>query len=207
MDSVHTSPETKAGAPSKTVEGGEELSRVQSPVIVRDFGSPLASSKASLKKPSTLPPPRIFIQRASDASEPGTTCPPSAPSEPDKQLRDPYQAEDSDQASELSQDGDPLASRITIPPETASNLSHDIEDSQKRKVKKRKLVVRKSRNLLMRKHFLQMCLGRELAAQTKPALRRLAKGEPVAEETDVASERHVVSHSSDGSTENLLGSE
>ena len=46
-------------------------------------------------------------------------------------------------------------------------------------VKKRKLYVRKARNAAARKVVLDITLGRELAKQTKPALRRLARGERV----------------------------
>ena len=198
--SPHDSPKINAVVPLENFEGGEELSRVESPIIIRDFGTPPASLKSSLKKSSTLPPPRIFIQRASDATESSTHSPTPAASEPDKQFRGPDPSEESDRTSEQSQGADPLASCIAIPPDIMSNLSHDTEDSGKRKVKKRKLVVRKSRNILMRKHFLQMCLGRELAAHTKEALRLLAKGEPVKEESAVIEEDTNIT---EGSTNNI----
>lgn len=46
-------------------------------------------------------------------------------------------------------------------------------------LKRRKLYLRKARNLAMRKTILQAMLGRQLADQTKPALRMLAHGERV----------------------------
>ena len=47
------------------------------------------------------------------------------------------------------------------------------------KVKKRRLVLRKARNLAARRIVLKATLGRELAVPIKEALRRLAKGDCV----------------------------
>ena len=147
---------------------------------MRDFGtSPSKDGTASVTKVTNLPPPRIFIQRASDATDCGTPFSTPAATDPDKQLNGPDLPEESDRSSRSSQGADPVASRVAIPPEVTSNLSHGTEDLEKPKVKKRKIMLRKSRNAVMRKHFLQLCLGRQLAEHTKPALRLLAHGESV----------------------------
>lgn len=177
---------------------------MDSPVIVRDFGTPpLKEDTASLKNASTLPPPRIFIQRASDATDCSTSFPMPAALGSEEQPRGPHPSEESNRSSEESDGADPLASRIAIPPEITSNLSHDIEDPGKPKVKRRKLVLRKSRNVMMREHFLQLVLGRQLAAHTKPALRLLAHGEPLKVELAAAGGRNPMLHMSEGSTLSL----
>jgi len=204
VESQHDSPKTEAVVPPDIIQIGGELSRMDSPVVVRDFGTPpLKEDTASLKQASTLPPPRIFIQRASDETDRSTPFPMPAASGSDEQPRGPYPLEESDRSSGESRGADPLASRIAIPPEITSNLSHDTEDPEKPKVKRRKLVLRKSRNLMMRKHFLQLFLGRQLAEHTKPALRLLAHGEPLKVELAVAGERNPMLHMSEGSTLSL----
>lgn len=177
---------------------------MDSPVIIRDFGTPsLKEDTASLKQASTPPPPRIFVQRASDATGRSTPFPMPAAAGSEEQPCEPYPSEESERSSGQSHGADPLASRIAIPPEITSNLSHDTEDPEKPKVKKRKLVVRKSRNVMMRKHFLQVMLGRQLAEHTKPALRLLAHGEALEVEIAAAGERNPMLHMSDDSTLSL----
>ncbi len=200
-ESPQDSRKTKAVIPPETIQAGDELSRIDSPVRVRDFGTPpLKDDTASLKTISTLPPPRIFIQRASD--DRNTPFPTAMGPDSEMQLHET--SEDSDRSSGEPNGADPLASRIAIPPEITSNLYHDTEDPKEPKVKRRKLVVRKARNLVMRKHFLQFCLGRQLAAHTKPALRRLAHGEPMEEELAAAGDSDSISRISEGSTLTLL---
>ena len=192
--------------PPETIKIGEELLRIDSPIVVRDFGTPpLNDDTASLKKVPMLPPPRIVIQRASDATDISLPCPSPAAADPESQRRGPYPSEESDISSGRLQGADPLASRIAIPPEIADNLSHDTEDPGKPKVKKRKLALRKSRNVVMRKHLLQLCLGRQLAEHAKPALRLLASGENLNVKLGVAGEREPMLHMSEGSTLDLSG--
>lgn len=85
---------------------------------------------------------------------------PSRHSEP---VSDPY--------GTLSED---LESRVT--PEESGND----QEPRYTKLKRRKLYLRKARNAAARKVILEAALGRELAKQTKPVLRRLANGEPIA---------------------------
>ena len=56
-------------------------------------------------------------------------------------------------------------------------VSKDVQGQLK--VKRRKLYLRKARNAAARRVILQITLGRELATQTKPALRKLANGETI----------------------------
>lgn len=56
--------------------------------------------------------------------------------------------------------------------------AEDGEEPKMPKIKRRKLYLRKARNVAARKVILNVALGRELALDTKPALRRLAHGEP-----------------------------
>ena len=204
--SLPHSPKTGVVMPSKTVQIGEELTKIESPVIVRDFGTPpLKGDTTPSRKFPMLPPPRIVIQRASDATESSTPYPSPGAMDPDKQLHGPHPSEESDRSSGRSQGADPLASRIAIPPEISDNLSHDAKKSEKAKVNKKKLVVRKSRNIVMRKHFLQLCLGRQLAEHAKPALRLLANGENVNVTLGTAGGREPMLHMSEGSTLDLSG--
>ena len=192
--------------PQETIQIGEELSKIDSPIIVRDFGTPsLKDDTASLKKVPMLPTPRIVIQRASDATDSSTLYNSPAAADSDKQLRGPYPSEESDESSRRSLGADPLASRIAIPPERTPSQSHDTEDPPKAKVKKRKLAVRKSRNLVMRKHLLQLCLGRQLAEHAKPALRLLANGKDLNVKLALTGERDPMLHMSEGSTLDLAG--
>ena len=57
-------------------------------------------------------------------------------------------------------------------------------------MKKRKLYVRKVRNVAARKFILKVTLGRELAGPTKRKLRRLAKGRDV-DTDDIKTEREI----------------
>ncbi len=171
---------------------------------MRDFGTtPLKDDTVSLKKFPTLPPPRIVIQRASNATDFSNPYPSPPALDSDKQLHEPSPSEESDRSSGGPQGADSMASRTAIIPELTSNISHDIEDPEKPKVKRRKLVVRKARNLVMRKHFLQLFLGKELAEHAKPALRLLAQGEPVPVNLAVAGERDPMLHMSESSTLDL----
>jgi hypothetical protein len=66
-----------------------------------------------------------------------------------------------------------------IDPEAAKTVATKDPEPRTPPLRKRKLYLRKARNLAARKVILNITLGRELAKQTKPALRRLAKGEYV----------------------------
>lgn len=72
----------------------------------------------------------------------------------------------------------------TKPPvdmEGRASLKESVSDDAqgKSELKKRKLYLRKARNAAARRFILKATLGRQLAGQTKPALRRLADGETI----------------------------
>lgn len=89
----------------------------------------------------------------------------------------------------------PLGPSITKPPvnsENTSNRNKMLAKAHARRqeptnngvqgrsrVRRRKLYVRKARNAAARRILLEIALGRQLASQTKPALRRLANGETI----------------------------
>ena len=107
---------------------------------------------------TSLPPPKITLQRATEDTEPTEAVPAAIMAEILNELPSTSPVDD---ANVLS---DPLegASAPVLPP-----------------LKRRKLYLRKARNIAMRKTVLKAVLGRQLAAQTKPALRMLAHGERV----------------------------
>ena len=204
VESPDATPETEPMIPPEFIPIGEALSRIDSPVIVRDFGTPtLKDDTASLKNFPTLPPPRIVVQRASNATDFSTpySSPPALDS--NKQLHEPSPSEESDRSSGEQLGADSMASRTAIIPELTSTESHEIEDPKQPEVKRRKLVIRKCRNLVMRKHFLQLFLGKELAEHAKPALRLLAQGELVTINLAVAGEMDPMLHMSESSTLDL----
>ncbi|MCJ1299146.1 hypothetical protein MMC08_001937 [Hypocenomyce scalaris] len=130
----------------------KEISVAEISPLVEEFPPPLAPAPMTF-----LPPPKITIQRATEDIEPTEALPAATMAEILNEL--PSTSLPVDDANVLS---DPLegASAPVLPP-----------------LRRRKLYLRKVRNLAMRKTVLKAVLGRQLAAQTKPALRMLAHGE------------------------------
>lgn len=133
----------------------------------------------SQKKAKKLPIPKIFVQNPSDATEvdvpsftrklpAGNGTPINAP----RTLKSATAAAEGRRPSAV---GGPL-SRPKI---EAANDQGTNEEPKTPPLKRRKLYLRKVRNAAARKVVLEITLGRELAKQTKPTLRRLAKGEYV----------------------------
>lgn len=131
-----------------------------------------------------LPIPKITVQNPSDATEPEVPSPPrkgsglrgnsiSAP----RSLQSATQRAEGRRSNSL---GRPPA---FIDTEAAKDQATNGEPKTP-PLKKRKLYLRKARYVAGRKFILEITLGRDLARQTKPTLKRLAKGEYVAfEET------------------------
>ncbi|MCJ1228340.1 Activating transcription factor 7-interacting protein 1 [Toensbergia leucococca] len=139
--------------------------------------------------PKTLPPPHIVVQRATDESGNGVEEPgapniidelrakrtPTAPASPVPRFLEDIATVDSTATKRrLSNENATNPSDTAIMP----RLSNEAESTPSMpKLKRRKLYLRKARNMAMRKTMLEIMLGRQLAGETKPALRKLAKGE------------------------------
>lgn len=72
----------------------------------------------------------------------------------------------------------PKASAAGLHSPVLPQIAENVEEPKTPKIKRHKLYLRKARNVAARKIILDVALGRELAHDTKPALRRLAHGEP-----------------------------
>lgn len=148
-----------------------------------DLGMEVPRSPVEAQK---LPVPKIFIERVSDAPESDLAW-----SSPRLQT-----IEEKRQEGKLRQ-----ALTGALSPGAAGSkapsaglhspvlpqIAEDVEEPKTPKIKRRKLYIRKARNAAARKVILKVTLGRELAQDTKPALRRLAHGEPY----DPKSQDHV----------------
>lgn len=167
---------TSLSTPLQETDIAKEPPELDTPVV-------LAETPRSPAEGQKLPVPKIFIERASDA--PDIDPPWSMPRLPT--------IEEKRQEGKLRK---ALAGALSPGPKAPSTGSHspvlpqiaeDMEEPKTPKIKRRKLYLRKARNVAARKVILNVALGRELAHETKPALRRLAQGEPYG----LSSENHV----------------
>ena len=122
---------------------------------------PSINDRRSSKSPKkvTLPPPKIFVQSPSEVTQDERADPNPTPAE---QLHE-------DEYRTNSRNGSVVSVQRTVA-SAAERLSTA-------PMKKRKLYLRKARNLAARSIFLNATLGRKIGKQTKLKLRRLAKGE------------------------------
>ncbi|KAL9104481.1 MAG: hypothetical protein Q9163_000574 [Psora crenata] len=116
--------------------------------------------------------PIIKIQRASKSSDHSDYSPREAPMPP---TIDSVLAKNQQQVSDQTENQQ-VNLLAVIPQPTEALLETAVAPV---KIRKRKIVLRKTRNVVARKTLLKMGLGRQLAMPTKEALRRLAKGEDV----------------------------
>lgn len=65
-----------------------------------------------------------------------------------------------------------------IPSEVIPEIAENVDEPETPKLRKRKLYLRKMRNITLQKPILDAALGRQLASETKRKLKLLAKGEP-----------------------------
>lgn len=65
----------------------------------------------------------------------------------------------------------------TIPSEVIPEIAENVDEPETPKLRKRKLYLRKMRNIALQKPILDAALGRQLASDTKRILELLAKGE------------------------------
>ncbi len=125
-------------------------------------------------KKVTLPPPKIFVQSPSDATP------------LDDELAEPHPTP----AGHLHNDEYRITSRngsIISVQHTVNSAAEKLGSSP---VKKRKLYLRKARNLAARRVFLNAALGRKMGGRTKDRLQRLARGEEVPS-TPVSTQPHA----------------
>ena len=126
-----------------------------------------------------LPIPKIYVQNPSDATEPDVASPNRKHSDSSRKssMSVPRTLHSATQSPERRRST--LAGRLPAFVDSVAAKDQGTNGGHKTPVRKRKLYLRKARNVAARRVILDITLGRELAKQTKPALRRLAKGEHV----------------------------
>ena len=142
----------------------------------------------SLSPDKRLSIPKIHVQNPTDVSEPEL-----APRRLSASRKDSLTAPRALQSAIRGPPGRRPTLPGTPPAFIDSNPAEDSitnEEPKSRPVKKRKLYVRKVRNVAARKFILKVTLGRELAGPTKRKLRRLAKGRDV-DTDDIKTEREI----------------
>lgn len=167
----------------------ESSSTIETPSYIKepfavDIRSPAeeAAEPPSAIPMTSLPPPRITFQRATEDIEPREAIPAATTADILNELPSTSHPADVISADVTSADDTPADI-------TPADVTHVIPDPLEGEsepclpsVKRRKLYLRKARNLAMRKTLLKAILGRQLADRTKPALERLAHGERVTPE-------------------------
>ena len=163
---------------------------------VKEFAQPPSASPIK-----SLPPPRITFQRATEDTEAreassaatgGGNFNATEAVERKEAIPAATMAETLNATEDMERreavPGDNLAETLNELPSTSNpaDVTNVLPESVEGEpapvlppLKRRKLYLRKARNLAMRKTVLQAMLGRQLADQTKPALRMLAHGERV----------------------------
>ncbi|MCJ1306529.1 hypothetical protein MMC25_000172 [Agyrium rufum] len=149
---------------------GEMIPLSGSGKTTKQISSASQADDAAPQASSNLGPPRIVIIRATEdsADSPEISNLHSFPNPEVEGLPVPFS--ELPQANALNRDSGyelPIASRMPKP--------------VRAKRRKRKLVIRKTRNVVLRSPVLKMLLGRELAAQAGPVLKALANGTDVRE--------------------------
>ncbi|KAL8729827.1 MAG: hypothetical protein Q9166_004468 [cf. Caloplaca sp. 2 TL-2023] len=114
---------------------------------------PVDIGEGSSKAASSLPPPKIVVRDASSAESPPLVAPTTTP----------------------VQDGSTPPRRQTTFIALGESSNH--ESPVKLPIKRRKLYVRKARYAFLRQPILNAALGRQVGAQAKQALKKLADGE------------------------------
>lgn len=134
-------------------------------VIRRMSAMPASINDRRSSKPAkkvTLPPPKIFVQSPSEVTQDDEPIDPHpTPAEP--LHNDEYRI--------ISRNGSVVSVQHTV-----TSAAERLGTSP---VKKRKLYIRKARNLAARPIFINAVLGRKMGKQAKDRLRRLARGEEV----------------------------
>lgn len=163
--------------PIEGIQPVEKAWAIETPPHIEDpFAGDVESPVEEAAQPpsaipmTSLPPPRITFQRATEDVEP----------------REAIQLAAEDMEPGEAFPTATMAETLNEPPSTSypahvTNVLPDPLEGAAAPVlpplKKRKLYLRKARNLAVRKTVLKAMLGRQLADQTKQALRVLAHGE------------------------------
>ena len=159
------SPNIKADQEMESRPNGSQGSNPEPADVIRRVSTmPVSinarkSSKAA--KTVTLPPPKIFVQSPSEVTQDEPIDPHPTPAEPVH--NDEYRI--------ISRNGSVVSVQHTV--------RSAAEKLGPARTGKRKLYLRKVRNLAARKVFLNATLGRKMGSQTKDRLRRLARGEEI----------------------------
>lgn len=163
--------EVRDGGNRRISEDVPELEKVRT--VVEIPPSPTTTAKR-------LPIPKIFVQNPSDATEPDVPSPTTSKYSDSRKssMTAPRTLHSATQSPERRRSTS--ASRLPAFVDTTAAKDPATNGGHQTPLKKRKLYLRKARNAAARRVILNITLGRELAKQTKPALRRLAKGEHVA---------------------------
>ncbi|MCJ1344577.1 hypothetical protein MMC31_002780 [Peltigera leucophlebia] len=129
----------------------ETVNAVNSDATAKDDGPAGLGPKA--QKP---PVPKILIEAASDATD--DDPPPDIP-----HIQTVPRA---------------VPSVSALPPGVIPAIAENADEPETPKLRKRKLYIRKMRNIALQKPILDAALGRQLGSETKRILELLAKGEP-----------------------------
>ena len=162
---IDASPNIKADQAMESRRNGSQVSNPEPADVIRRVSTmPISlnarkSSKAA--KTVTLPPPKIFVQSPSEVTQDEPIDPHPTPAEPVH----------SDEYRIISRNGSVVSVQHTV--------RSAAEKLGPARTGKRKLYLRKVRNLAARRVFLNATLGRKMGSQTKDRLRRLARGEEV----------------------------
>lgn len=143
-------------------------------------------------KGKRLPIPRIYVQNPSDATEndvPSSVRKVSVFRE--NSIKGPRPLPSATGTATIRKSSSSRRPSGPTNPEAAKDAATNDGELRTPPLKKRKLYLRKARNVAARTVILKITLGRELAKQTKPALRRLAKGEYVVFEDSASSSLRV----------------
>lgn len=122
--------------------------------------------------------PKIFIQRATGTSDSDVRIPLSKVSAfTERTMEEPRPLPVAPGKSQGRNQGLPAELLESKQNPLMIETGSDAEEPATPRIKRRKLYLRKARNAAARKVILNLTLGRQLADQTKPALRLLASGE------------------------------
>lgn len=153
-EDLATSPPGDDDSSSQSTIGSSTASRAEEKGKAKIPG--VDNGEGSSRKASSFPPPKIIVKDATEAEDSLETPSLVAP------------------ATTPVQDGTPPRRQATF-----AALGEALPDQRavKLPMKRRKLYVRKARYAVLRQPILNAALGRQVGAQAKTALKKLANGE------------------------------
>lgn len=140
-----------------------------------------ASSGSRISIAEPLPLPKIHVQHPTDASEIRETRPKTPPPQEtiDSCLAEEHKAAFEAAKARITQDIAKDVAKIAERPTETAEEEAQVSPPKELRPKKSAIVLRKTRNAMVREFFLRGLLGRDFAEPTKRALRKRAKGEYV----------------------------